>query len=177
MSASATGRNRKVSTKGLCKDPSLAGYSTAFKYLWRVYLQGCLRTGREWDLSPSEFMGLITAHCHYCGSPPTNRTKIKQMTAQMSYNGVDRVDNAIGYTAGNVVPCCKPCNSMKSAQSEDEFIRQARRITEHQDRISQASRAANALQPDQGPASRREEPAIGCDPLSLRSRDFNLRIS
>lgn len=32
----------------------------------------------------------------------------------MLYQGIDRVNSKIGYTLGNVVPCCKKCNTVKS---------------------------------------------------------------
>lgn len=50
------------------------------------------------------------------------------------YTGVDRVDNGIGYTIENVVPCCGTCNHAKSAMSVDEFISWALRIARHQNK-------------------------------------------
>jgi hypothetical protein len=37
------------------------------------------------------------------------------------HNGIDRLDNALGYTTANSVPCCKPCNQAKNDRSVDEF--------------------------------------------------------
>lgn len=34
------------------------------------------------------------------------------------YNGVDRLDNALGYTRENCVPACRPCNAAKNAISK-----------------------------------------------------------
>ena len=38
------------------------------------------------------------------------------------YNGVDRVDNTIGYNNDNVVPCCKICNNSKATMTIEEWI-------------------------------------------------------
>jgi hypothetical protein len=37
------------------------------------------------------------------------------------YNGVDRVNNSLGYTKDNCKPCCKMCNKMKGTMSLEEF--------------------------------------------------------
>lgn len=37
------------------------------------------------------------------------------------HNGVDRVDNALGYTPDNCVPCCSRCNYAKRAMPRGEF--------------------------------------------------------
>jgi hypothetical protein len=125
------GMNRRVSTKGLCDLPSLAGRSKAFKYLFRVYLQSCLRRGIEFALSPEEFSELIQGCCAYCGIPPSNRTKLRSCP-NIDYSGIDRIENSNPYRRGNVVSCCKTCNSMKGKMSRTEFVTHIRRIAAHQ---------------------------------------------
>lgn len=44
------------------------------------------------------------AVCHYCGGP-LNETGV----------GLDSMDNTIGHTCYNVVPCCKLCNVRKNS--------------------------------------------------------------
>lgn len=41
---------------------------------------------------------------------------------RLIYNGIDRIDNAKGYTIENSVTCCKRCNFAKRNMSYDEFI-------------------------------------------------------
>lgn len=43
-------------------------------------------------------------------------------------NGIDRVDNSLGYILSNVVSCCKICNYMKKDLSEQEFQDQCERV-------------------------------------------------
>ena len=40
--------------------------------------------------------------CYYCGSPMLS-----------SGSGLDRLDNTLGYTVTNVVPCCSQCNLLR----------------------------------------------------------------
>jgi hypothetical protein len=124
-------RRHYVNTKGMAKSPELLGFSPSFKALWRQYVCAAAWTGRAFEITPQEFDALVKAPCHYCGSPPANLTKWK-VRGVFAYNGIDRVDNAAGYVAGNLVPCCKFCNSMKSRLTPAEFISHARRVVAFQ---------------------------------------------
>jgi hypothetical protein len=46
------------------------------------------------------------------------------------YNGIDRVDNTLGYSKENCVSCCKICNYMKQVLTLEEFYSHIRRIHE-----------------------------------------------
>lgn len=85
----------------------------------------------DFNLSFEEFVHLISLDCLYCDSKPklfnsyVNKTtnepyssrkymskeKIEQNNAYV--NGVDRVDNKIGYMSSNCIPCCSDCNFLK----------------------------------------------------------------
>ena len=60
------------------------------------------RRGVEWSLTDDEFANIRGKDCHYCAGElnPTG-------------SGLDRMDSDLGYTIGNVVPCCKACNQIK----------------------------------------------------------------
>ena len=66
--------------------------------------------------------GLIAGNCYYCGISP------RQKGRGMLYNGIDRFDNAKGYTIENCVPACGTCNRLKRKENFDEFLARARRI-------------------------------------------------
>jgi hypothetical protein len=67
------------------------------------------RGGREFLITKEQFMDLWQKPCYYCnGSIPTI--------------GIDRVNNDVGYTVDNIVPCCTRCNLAKRNLSKPEFI-------------------------------------------------------
>lgn len=58
----------------------------------------------EWELSFEQYKLLIeNSKCHYCPN----------QLASTGY-GLDRIDNRLGYTFNNVVPCCGQCNMLRS---------------------------------------------------------------
>jgi hypothetical protein len=79
---------------------------------------------------------LTQSDCHYCGVQP-ERTLRKY--TQFRWNGIDRIDSSKGYVDGNVVPCCKTCNELKSDKSREEFLAQIEAIHRWQNRQRAAS--------------------------------------
>lgn len=63
--------------------------------------------------------------CFYCNRTGVNlhRDKNREHTGVYAYNGLDRIDNNIGYIKSNVVPCCGPCNLMRRSHSSENFIK------------------------------------------------------
>lgn len=105
------------------------GYS-GFKSALRKYKLGAGQRGLLFELSESEFRALITANCHYCGSEPSmisycpkQRTSEAFERSKFMHNGVDRVNNLLGYTLLNCVPCCTYCNRGKSTRTTAEFTK------------------------------------------------------
>jgi hypothetical protein len=98
------------------------------------YLRGAMERGLTFDLAIEEFQTLVAGDCYYCGQPPTQTyiphgtKKFGRPREPLVYNGIDRVDNNLGYIPGNVVSCCKECNFAKRKMSHDDFIALAIRI-------------------------------------------------
>lgn len=67
------------------------------------------------DLSLKQYEEFFNLNCHYCDK--VNET-----------HGLDRIDNTKGYTIGNVVSCCKICNTMKNNMTYQDFISHIRNI-------------------------------------------------
>jgi len=82
------------------------------------------------DISFEEFYKLSQMDCYYCGIKPSNLCKNRNLRLgkDISYNGLDRINNSLAHTRENVVPCCKTCNFGKSDMSYDEFINLVKRI-------------------------------------------------
>lgn len=74
-----------------------------------TYKNRARRSGREFSLSDAEFEALVRSDCVYCGAIP------------QPINGIDRVDNSLGYTKENSKPACKKCNKAKLDSSLDDF--------------------------------------------------------
>lgn len=87
-------------------------------------------TKRElaFDLSLDQIKSLVVSECEYCGAKPSNTDKRLQRYYKFAYNGIDRVDNTLGYVTGNVVPCCRICNTAKMRQSREQFLGWVERV-------------------------------------------------
>lgn len=83
---------------------------------------------RPFELTRQEFEELIRMPCHYCGVLWSNR----HVPGDFRYNGVDRIDSSLGYTVGNVVPCCVMCNLAKRNWSQARFLAWIKRVARHQ---------------------------------------------
>ena len=84
------------------------------------------RRGLGNELSDEEIAEITKRPCAYCGVVGGNvRKKFKSpwVGREYRYNGIDRVDNSLGYTKANVVPCCGECNEGKMDRSPDEYVR------------------------------------------------------
>jgi 5-methylcytosine-specific restriction endonuclease McrA len=85
-----------------------------------------------WRLSLETCITLFKAPCNYCGTSFSNSLNLRFKHAiPFKYNGIDRVDNNRGYTAVNVVACCRTCNCAKRDMTIDVFIEWVRRVYNH----------------------------------------------
>lgn len=67
--------------------------------------------------------------CHYCGVVGGNTTN--QDRRILKYNGIDRVNNDLGYIGTNVVGCCGTCNLAKQSMTIEEFADWIVRVQTH----------------------------------------------
>ena len=96
--------------------------------LFSTYLKSAKDRGLEFEIDRFDFFNLVFQNCSYCNNQPNQAIK---RYPDHKYNGLDRVDNGIGYTLGNVIPCCGICNRMKSSMSRDDFILHISNISKH----------------------------------------------
>lgn len=91
------------------------------------------RRDYEFSLTREQFGRIVILDCHYCGASPSIHLKRPGIyRGEVRINGIDRVDNNLGYTLDNIVPCCKRCNKMKQTYTETEFKAGAASIVRHQ---------------------------------------------
>lgn len=81
--------------------------------------KGAEKRNLIFNLTKKLFKTLLSQPCYYCGS------KLKG-----GRNGIDRLNNNIGYTKGNCVSCCKKCNFMKRNMGVKEFFTHCKKIME-----------------------------------------------
>lgn len=108
--------------------------NTAFEDLWHQYRRGAKDRGFCWELTKDQFKNLTQGICYYTGRMPRNLTLSSSSRKRMKrgleplpggvyiYNGIDRLDNEIGYIEGNCVSCCEEANRAKHKMSSSEFI-------------------------------------------------------
>lgn len=75
--------------------------------------------GLKFTLCIEDFSTFWQADCNYCGGA-------------IATIGLDRVDSTKGYEIGNVVPCCKMCNTIKLDHNNDVLNDHMLRMLRHQ---------------------------------------------
>lgn len=98
-----------------------------------LYRTSARKRGHSWGLADEDFFRLVSLECFYCGSRPAQEIKAN-FHGGFIYNGLDRVDNALGYALENVVTCCQTCNEAKRAKPYGEFIEWIGRLAARQDK-------------------------------------------
>lgn len=114
------GHNRGRFGKGLSR-PKIKDGTGPLRQIYRRYKKQAEQRGYSWDVTLLSFLTLVRLPCHYCSSPPLQVAKHSRGVITTLYNGIDRVDNATGYSTSNIVPCCKICNRAKSDLTLEEF--------------------------------------------------------
>lgn len=103
----------------------------AFNALYNVYRKGAIKRKLDFSLTKEEAKKLFQGTCFYCGIEPSNISK--GSNGNFIYNGIDRFDNAIGYTPDNIVSCCSQCNYAKRNYGFLDFKEWARRLAKNLD--------------------------------------------
>lgn len=96
------------------------------------YRRNAARRDVPCTLTDEEMTALFQAPCHYCGCAPSTLTTHPQAYGAYRHNGIDRIDNARGYEAGNVVTACMECNFKRGAQDQQAFLSWIARVAAHQ---------------------------------------------
>ncbi len=102
---------------------------SSFNALYGSYQRNAEKRGWNFNLSKAFFRQLVVQPCYYCGGRPSNISKCNKSTnGVFVYNGLDRVQNEIGYVPDNVVPCCRRCNYVKATLSVSELVTHCKKI-------------------------------------------------
>lgn len=104
--------------------------TAGLKELIGTYKRNSTAYNREFSLSENDFESMTSQRCHYCHDLPSTISKggSRSGWGDYVYNGIDRIDNSLGYTATNCVPCCTICNRAKNNMTYKDFITYIERI-------------------------------------------------
>lgn len=98
------------------RSKSVSIEESAITHIINDYKNRAKRKGYGFSISRERFIELIQKPCFYDNVEKSNNYK------GYRYNGIDRVDSSKGYEEGNVVPCCKKCNTAKNNMGKGGFF-------------------------------------------------------
>lgn len=81
--------------------------------------RSALRRNLRYDLTDEYAANITNEPCFYCGEDTTISRR----------NGIDRLDNSVGYVVENCVSCCNICNMMKKCLDPTTFVERCRQIS------------------------------------------------
>lgn len=110
------------------KSPKMPGTAAAFNRLIASYRGSAKVRNLSFNLTDAEFRVLTKGNCNYCGIKPSQVRTSPGAAEVYIYNGIDRVDSAVGYELANCVTCCRVCNHMKSDMDCTSFMEHIRLI-------------------------------------------------
>lgn len=121
----------KKSMERYLKDPTKHCYN----HLYCSYKSDAKSRNYAFELTLEEFKILIKSECYYCGTANSNsyvsdKKRKAGFNEPFLYNGIDRVDNELGYTKENCVTSCRHCNISKHTLTREYFIERAYKIVE-----------------------------------------------
>lgn len=106
------------------KEPGYSGKRSAFN----LYKTGARQRNLDFNINFEQFIDISSKNCFYCDTSPFNIGR--GMKGIYYYSGLDRVNNDIGYTLDNIVPCCKNCNLAKRQLTQNDFFELIKKIYE-----------------------------------------------
>jgi len=94
------------------------------------YQHSAKRRGYEFNLDEETFFSTIQQPCAFCGQQWTSH-EVSKAGYEYKFTGLDRVESTKGYVKGNILPCCKVCNRMKSDMNTYDFVLHLHKVCEH----------------------------------------------
>lgn len=105
---------------------------SSFNRLVRQYKANAKRREMEFDLTDEQMRNLTSGICAYCGAPPSCVMKSDDSHGEYVYNGIDRMDPAVGYVVDNCATCCTVCNRAKGTMTLEAWVLWLQRVCTNQ---------------------------------------------
>lgn len=119
--------SKKLEQTPCCDDCRGIGKGeSALNAMFRGYVHSARKRKLEFKLSKIDFSSIVEQNCYYCNEKP--RVRKPEMNGGCVVNGIDRLDNTVGYIIENCVACCFKCNNAKSTLSQADFLELAEKI-------------------------------------------------
>ncbi len=116
-------KNGRTKSCGCYRRRRLPFGENAFNRLYHSYKSKSEKREFAFEFTKDEFREITSKNCFYCGKEPSqSASPTLKGYGNYTYNGIDRLDNSIGYTKENSVPCCGQCNVAKNNYSVEEFL-------------------------------------------------------
>lgn len=99
--------------RGMAPPNKLPRNQAAINIAFGAYVKRAKKKNMLMSIDRHTFEALVLAKCFYCHSEPN------------PLNGLDRIDNSIGYVNTNVVACCWECNRIRGnslSQAETKVV-------------------------------------------------------
>jgi hypothetical protein len=93
-------------------------------YQYQIYSKNSNKKNTEFSLTFDDFQAITNNKCFYCDE-----------SNPRGFQGIDRIDQTVGYIRENCVPCCKMCNYMKGSLHKNVFLERVEHILTYQGRI------------------------------------------
>jgi hypothetical protein len=102
--------------------------------LYLAYKKNAIKENKDFNLIMEDCFKLFEGECFYCGEQPkpTKSKKGNSVDGLFLRNGIDRLDNTVGYIKSNVVSCCDICNYSKHTKGYNEFLSWIDKVYNHQ---------------------------------------------
>lgn len=85
---------------------------------YKIYIRSAGDKNLIFDLPQEIYTEKIKEPCHYCGETDEHK----------GFNGIDRMNQQMGYIVDNCVSCCQMCNYMKKSLNEKMFLQRVEHI-------------------------------------------------
>ena len=92
--------------------------NTSIQCQYKVYMDVANRKNLAFEITFEEYETTVKMVCYYCHE-----------TNEKGFNGLDRINQCMGYTIDNCVSCCSQCNYMKGSLSKLAYIQRACHIS------------------------------------------------
>lgn len=110
-----------------------AAYGEAsFKEAFGRHVYSAKKRNLAQELTHEMFRHITQQDCYMCGSSPGRSVLGDGAFGAYVCNGIDRLDNAVGYSVKNCRACCWLCNRLKFKSDVEAVIDHARKIVSYQ---------------------------------------------